>query len=85
MTLVSVQTTGTLKNGMLRRTMWRTPTEITYASQIPRLFITRVLGFTSLCATPTFILEQTNGGFQRSPQRGFPKSLQFPTQSGLLV
>lgn len=28
----------------------------TYESQMPRLFITRVLGFTSLCAVPTFIL-----------------------------
>lgn len=85
MTLVSVQTTGMLKKGMLRRTTWRTPTEMTYASQMPRLFITRVLGFTSLCATPTFILWQTNRAFQRSPQRGFPKSLQFLTQSGLLA
>lgn len=56
MTLVSVHTTGTLKKGMLKSTMWSIPTPSAYVSQIPRLFMTRVFGFTSLCATPTFIL-----------------------------
>lgn len=55
-TFVSVHTTGTLKKGMLSRTMWSIPTPRAYVNQMPRLFITRVLGFTSLWATPTFIL-----------------------------
>lgn len=55
-TLVRVQTTGTVKKGILSRTMWSKPTPSAYVSQMPRLFMTRVLGFTSLCATPTFMI-----------------------------
>lgn len=55
MTFVKVQATGTLKKGMLSRTMCSMPTPSAYVSHIPRLFITRVFGFTSLWATPTFI------------------------------
>lgn len=55
-TFVRVHTTGTLKKGMLNSTMWSIPTPSAYVSHIPRLFITRVFGLTSLWATPTFIL-----------------------------
>jgi len=58
MRLVRVQTTGTLTMGMLSNMMCRRPIPSTYDSHIPLLFITRVFGFTSLCAVPTFILAQ---------------------------
>ncbi|EGW05903.1 hypothetical protein I79_015833 [Cricetulus griseus] len=52
---VKVQAIETLKKVMLSNTVRSKATPKAYVSHIPRLFITRVLGFTSLWATPTFM------------------------------
>lgn len=78
MRLVRVQTTGTLTKGMLSSTTWRSPMASTYESQMPRLFITRVLGFTSLCAVPTFILLPLSCHCPTNKQHRQDRSHHFP-------
>lgn len=53
----------------------------TYESQMPRLFITRVLGFTSLCAVPTFILPPLSTVALQTSNTGETGHTTFPAPS----
>ena len=55
-TFVNVHATGVLRNGKLNNTKCNMSVNITYVNHVPLLFNQELFGFTSLCATPTFIL-----------------------------